>query len=1342
MEKEKIYLGLDIGTNSVGYAVTNNKYDIKKFHGEPAWGSVIFDEGNLQKERRSFRSARRRLARKKQRVLFIQEFFAKEIYKVDPYFYRRIKESALYREDAEEGTSLFYDDNYTDSDYHNEYPSIHHLIDDLMKNKNPHDVRLVYLAISWLVAHRGHFLSNISLENIDQIKDFKSVYDNFMNFFDYEKPWDAEYSTVLADIIKNDMRVNDKYKALKEYLFGTTKPTKEISDTFPYSKEGILKLISGGTYKLKDLYGKEEYDEFGSISLKMDDEKMMEIASQIGDDFELIVALRSISDWSILAKVLGEKKTISKAKVEIYDKHKEDLELLKRIVRKYLPENYNELFRDDNGGKYGAYTKSGKTEDFYKYLKKLLEKINSDGVNDEEVKIVKEKLEFNNFLPKQKNTDNRVIPHQLYLYELIKILDNSEKYLEFLKEEKDGYSVRDKIISVFKFKIPYFVGPLNSNSEHAWIKRKSGAEGKIYPWNFEEIVDLDASEHEFIRRMTNVCTYLPGEDVIPKCSLLYQKFVVLNEINNIAINGERIPVDLKQSIYKDLFMKYNKVSKKKLVDYLKSNGYLDNGDEEALSGIDKNLNGTLSSAKAFKNLMDNEILSEEDVERIILISTYSEEKSRFARWLTNNYPNLSDKDIKYICNIRIKDFGRLSAKFLNGIQGCDKNTGEVFTVIGALWNTKYNLSELILSDDYFTFKSIIEDEQRKYYSENKKKLSDRLDDMYISNAVRRPIFRTLAVLKDVEKAFGKPDKIFVEMARGSDDSQKGKRKDSRLEQILKLYKECKDVDVKILKKQLEDMGEYANNKLQSDKLFLYFMQLGKCMYTGKSINIEEIGTRLYDIDHIYPQAFVTDDSPINNKVLVLSEENGKKSDKYPISEEIRHNMAGFWKLLHNNKLISDEKYKRLTRSTPFTDEEKLGFINRQIVETTQATKAVATFIKEKYPDAEIVYCKSRLASEFRHAFNIYKSRRVNDLHHAVDAYLNIVTGNVYNMRFTKRWFNVNQKYSVKPKVIFTNEVKCGDEIIWNKEMLANVKKQAIKNNAHFVKYSYFKHGGLFDQQPVSKNSGLVPRKKGLDTEKYGGYNKSGIMFFLPVRYRQGKKTNLFVLSVELLCGNRFLEDEKFARDYTFSRLENILGKAVDEVEFPLGMRPWKINTVLSLDGFRVCITGSANVGEKLLLQNIIQLSLSNEWKNYIKKLDNLNTKVKNNNKYIYDKEYDFITEEKNIELYDLLTDKYRNSIYSKRLGNIVSVLIDGKEKFLKLDIFNQCEVLLNIIDTFGREGSDGVNLTMIDGKKRGGAITISTKVINWAKYFKDVRVIDISPSGMWERQSVNLLELL
>ena len=182
MKSKKYYLGLDIGTDSVGYAACDEKYNLIKFHGEPVWGSVIFDAASLNAERRSFRSARRRLDRRQDRVVFLQEIFAEEVAKVDERFFIRLLESHLWRDDTPDRYIYFNDPTYTDKDYFNQYPTIHHLITELMDNKAPHDIRLVYLACAYLVSHRGHFLSNVDENNIDQIRDIQSVYSQFEGY--------------------------------------------------------------------------------------------------------------------------------------------------------------------------------------------------------------------------------------------------------------------------------------------------------------------------------------------------------------------------------------------------------------------------------------------------------------------------------------------------------------------------------------------------------------------------------------------------------------------------------------------------------------------------------------------------------------------------------------------------------------------------------------------------------------------------------------------------------------------------------------------------------------------------------------------------------------------------------------------------------------------------------------------------------------------------------------------------------------------------------------------------------------------------------------------------------
>ena len=105
---KKYYLGLDIGTDSVGYAVVDSEYSLLKYKGEPMWGVHLFDGAQIGNDRRSFRTARRRLDRRQQRVALIDDVFALEIGKIDPMFFIRKKESALWREDAKEPICLSF----------------------------------------------------------------------------------------------------------------------------------------------------------------------------------------------------------------------------------------------------------------------------------------------------------------------------------------------------------------------------------------------------------------------------------------------------------------------------------------------------------------------------------------------------------------------------------------------------------------------------------------------------------------------------------------------------------------------------------------------------------------------------------------------------------------------------------------------------------------------------------------------------------------------------------------------------------------------------------------------------------------------------------------------------------------------------------------------------------------------------------------------------------------------------------------------------------------------------------------------------------------------------------
>jgi CRISPR-associated endonuclease Csn1 len=582
------------------------------------------------------------------------------------------------------------------------------------------------------------------------------------------------------------------------------------------------------------------------------------------------------------------------------------------------------------------------------------------------------------------------------------------------------------------------------------------------------------------------------------------------------------------------------------------------------------------------------------------------------------------------------------------------------------------------------------------------------------------------------------------MARGADEDQKGKRTITRLKQIQDLYEQVKDEDVRELQGILDEWGDSAHNKLQSDKIFLYFIQLGKCLYTGQRISLESViaGDGRYNIEHIYPRSFVKDDSIINNKILVDSKANEEKGDTYPVPFAIQEKMRNNWTRLNKLGLISDEKFKRLVRPTAFTEEEKFEFINRQLVETRQSTKAVAALLKELYPNTEIVYVKAGLVSDFRRTFDIVKSRAVNDLHHAKDAYLNIVVGNVWHSKFSRQFWRADKKYSIKPEVVFTDSVICNGKTVWNGAADKDrVVRTVRKNTAHMTMYSYCKHsgqnGGFFDQNPIKAAEGLIPLKKDKPTEIYGGYDSATVAGFVLVKYCSGKKNEISLVPLKLLDMTKFIADDNYALQYVSGEL----GDKATDIKILLDKRILKIFTMLSLDGAKYCIRGKAGLSD-IGLMNMMSFKTSPEKELYIKKMENLNEKRKKNDKFIWNEKYDTVSTEKNIELYDLYIKKLSSWPYNTRPGNdtFVNKLISHSNDFVKLDVFEQTVVLLQIQGILGRMKQ--ADLKNLNESASSGIIKLSLNISNWKKLYNDVRIIDQSASGLFETVSENLLDLL
>lgn len=1339
------YLGLDMGTGSVGWAVTSKDYEVVKKHGKALWGVRLFESANTAEERRLFRTARRRTERSKNRIALLQELFAEEISKIDPGFFQRMKESKYYHEDKRDldgnvpelPYALFIDEGFTDKDYHEKYPTIYHLRHALISetNRKP-DIRLVYLAIHHIIKHRGHFL--FEGKEMSDVTDFSSA-----------------IKALLECAQENEMEINldeEKKKQLEEILqsknASRTVKRKKMEEVFAEKdtqKKALAGLIAGCTVKLSDLYNDKSLDDEERSKISFSDsgyeEYITQIETVLADRFLLITAAKAVYDWAVLNDILKSARYLSEAKVTIYEKHKKDLRKLKDLL-KSDKDVYTAVFgvpkKDPNYSAYvGMVKKNGKKtplevkkcsrDEFYKFLKK---KLNDFPCSDEWKDVVEEiltEIENETFLPKQVVRDNGVIPYQLHEMELKKIIENAEKYYPFLNEkDAEGYSVCEKIQKIFRFRIPYYVGPLNTHHSekggNSWAVRKS--DGKIYPWNFSERIDEERSAERFIRRMTNKCTYLVGEDVLPKESLLYAKFTVLNELNNLRIDGELVSVEVKQKIFTDVFKKYQRVTGKKVKDYLIREGIITR--EQELSGFDQNFKSSLKAYHDIKQVVGEGILNEQQQEDIVKdITLFADSQKMLRKRLEQNYPMLSDKQIKGLAEKKYSGWGRLSRAFLEDVEDgklVNPQTGEILNIISAMWETNENLMQL-LSKQY-GFSEEISKRNAEKTSEGEVTYQT-VQEMYVSPAVKRPIWQTLKIVKEVEYIMGcAPKRIYVEMARES--GQKGERKVSRKSRLEELYKFCK----KEAPELYEHLQHEDDNRLRSDKLYLYYTQMGRCMYSGDVIDFDALFTNRYDIDHIYPQSKVMDNS-LDNRVLVKRELNSNKTDEFPVPEKYMEKGKGLWEALLQKKLISKEKYHRLTRREHFSEGELAGFIARQLVETRQSTKAVAQLLEKAYPDSEIVYAKASAVSDFRQKFDLIKVRDINDYHHAKDAYLNIVVGNTYYVKFTKdaAWFvrnNPGRSYNLRR--MFENEtVRRGEETAWipgESGTICTVKKWMQKNNILFTRRAYEVKGGLFDQNIMKKGKGQVPIKNTADDsrlaciEKYGAYNKASGAYFMLVE-SEDKKGNL-------------MQTINFVPVYLAAKFERSREDLLQYCQKELGLKnprillsKIKIDTLFDVDGFRMHL--SSRTGNQLVFKGANQLVLSNKIERIVKKTGKFCADYKTNKNATISEKME-LTDEDLLMVYEEFQKKLQNTVYGKRLESQVITLDNGKEQFVELTREEKCLVLNEILHMFQCQ-SGLSNLLLIGGGGQAGRITLNSNISKKER----ILIINQSVTGFYEQ---------
>lgn len=1383
VEGKPYYISPDIGTNSLGYAVTDTDYRLLKAKGKDMWGVVEFSEAETAAKRRGNRTSRRGKQRAQIRNGILRYLFEDTVLAEDPNFYARMDNSFYKKEDKDpvltSMDTLFADKDYHDEDYFKEYPTISHLKYALIKDEVAADnryARKLYLAILHYFDKRGHFL-NKSLSGESDAEDIDISESLYLLDKQCEELFDFTFSFCKENIeaIK-DAFIDDSFTRSERRIKMMEILQVEKKDVTKYLILGAICGLKVNLAKMLDMDNEEKIElDFTSSTL---DEKLPEILNTIGEEYEdFLACLKGVYDNGVLVKILsGETedgspvKWLSQARVLSYEKHKKDLSLLKACIKEYCSaEEYDYLFRSDTDASYSAYVGSvnsdkvkvrrgdnlhnSKAGDRYVNLTKRIQKDLAEHADDERVAYILKEIEKETFLPKQMTCTNAVIPHQLHERELRKILENAEKHLPFLSQVTEiGLSAKDIIISLFNDCVPYFVGPLSQAYKgNGWAVRNPGMDGvQVYPWNIEEVFDYNATSEQFIMKMVRCCSYIFDEKVLPKESMLYQSFMVLDTINDLQINNEKISCQLKQDIYHKLFEQEKKnVTWKMLVKYLTEKGLIKEDSE--LSGIDPKakIGPQLTTYKKFYAIFGEDIQSRavrSMIEDIVKWGTiFGESKKMFKKKLEEDYGDkLNVEQIDRISGFKFKKWGNLSREFLM-LKGQNKRTKKTVSFIRTMWadEDNPNLMELLYSKNY-TFSEELQGRAYKTVKTLYEFDYSDLDDTYYSAPVKRMIWQTIKTVREIEKTMGYPPKrIFVEVTRSNGKKGDEGRTVSREKELLKIYKGVKDG--RDWETEIKEAAK--SGALNKKKVYLYYKQLGCDAYTGLPIDKADLECDdKYDIDHIYPKHFVFDDSLHNNRVLVSKPENQLKGDGL-VRSEVRNNpqVRKLWDKLRKMKLMSEEKYRRLIRSKPFTDEEKISFINRQIVETGQAATGVCRILKMLLPQTEIVYSKAEHVSQFRKEFGFYKSRLVNNFHHAHDAYLNIVVGNIYLTKFA----NDPEKFIKKEKEhynlgrMFNHDVErngyCAwhapvwdkehKEIIEENETLRTVRETLKRNTPLTTRVPFTQHGKLFDTTICSAKkakersyfSVKTSNPKLADVEKYGGYGSIRNAYFFVVEHEvKGKgKEKGEIVKTRTIEPLPIYKVKEVAEKGLLSYCEEI-GLVNPKIIMP----KLKLYSLISLNGHLFYFAGKGSETQ-LRMRNAYNLIIDDKWNRYIRGFERVTEDEAAD---------DVITSEGNIALYDELTRKHTEGIYSKQLNPIGDILISGREKFVNLELNKQIYVLKQILGLSIVCGPGAANLKEIGGSPNAGVMNISKDI---SKY-SEAHVITQSITGLI-RKRINLL---
>ena len=438
-------------------------------------------------------------------------------------------------------------------------------------------------------------------------------------------------------------------------------------------------------------------------------------------------------------------------------------------------------------------------------------------------------------------------------------------------------------------------------------------------------------------------------------------------------------------------------------------------------------------------------------------------------------------------------------------------------------------------------------------------------------------------------------------------------------------------------------------------------------------------------------------------------------------------MLDKWRKYRTRKLISEEKYNRLIRTKELNADEINSFINRQINVVNYSNIQIKRIFEIKYPETKIIFSKASFPSLLRKEYEIAKMRDLNDAHHAVDAYLNVVCGNILTTLYNDILYMFKEKKEDHKNISFNMEKRLINYIDKN-NLKDKIKTSCLRHDA-LITYKPDYDSGKFYKETIFKKSGdketgLIPlHTKGpmSDTKKYGGYSKLSQSYIIAVEYKLKNKT------VKKLCRVPTLYLKQYNNDLNTIAKIMIDDEKATDIKV---LRKIYLNQKIKYNGcyYLICTSDDTRCKYKMAYQNYLDNNYLIYLNKCLKKIDELDDEQLSSKELTINKDGDkfLIDKNHNLEIFKAIKEQYNKTIYDST-SYIVRSREMKEEDFNTLSLKKQIDTLNNMIKMLSRSNeqakfdkslnNDGTNY-----------YRVSMNVINNEKVY----IVNESPSGLFK----------